>query len=136
MCIRDRFNDMSDSDPVKLFNYVLTELSQRGIAYVHVIEPRSTDAGGGGPINEAAPNTTKLFRKVFKGVFISAGGYEFESATQALAADEVDAVAFGRIFIANPDLPERFKAKAALNVYNRATFYGGGAVGYTDYPTL
>lgn len=130
------FNDMADSDPVKLFTYVLTQLSKRDIAYVHVIEPRSTAAGGGGPINEEAPNTTKLFRKAFKGVFISAGGYELETATQALANDGVDAVAFGRIFIANPDLPERFKTKAALNEYNRATFYGGGIVGYTDYKTL
>lgn len=130
------FNDMSDSDPVKLFTYVLTELSRRGIAYVHVIEPRATGAGGGDFANDNAPCTADIFRKSFNGTFISAGGYTYESAQAVLAGAKADAVAFGRIFIANPDLPERFKKNAPLNKYNRATFYGGLEAGYTDYPAL
>lgn len=130
------FNDMSDSDPIKLFTYLLSQLNNRGIAYVHMIEPRSTGAGGGDTVYENSPCTSELFRKVFKGVFISAGGYDYESAKLAIGAGSVDAVAFGRIFIANPDLPERFRTNAPLNKYNRATFYGGSHKGYTDYPAL
>lgn len=130
------FNDMSDSDPVKLFTYVISQLDQRGIAYIHVIEPRATGAGGGDSVFENAPSTSALFRKFFKGVFISAGGYTCETAKEAVAGGLADAVAFGRIFIANPDLPERFKQNAPLNKYNRGTFYGGSHTGYTDYPAL
>ena len=130
------FNDMGDSDPVKLFTYVISQLDVRGIAYIHVIEPRATGAGGGDSVYENAPCTSALFRKFFKGVFISAGGYTYETAKEAVAGGSADAVAFGRIFIANPDLPERFKQNAPLNKYNRATFYGGSHTGYTDYPAL
>jgi N-ethylmaleimide reductase len=130
------FNDMSDSNPIALFSYVLEQLSQRGVAYVHVIEPRATGAGGGDIVAENMPCTSELFRKHFSGAFISAGGHTPESAADAVNCAEVDAVAFGRIFIANPDLPERIKAGAALNKYNRATFYGGAEKGYTDYPFL
>lgn len=130
------FNDMSDNDPIALFTYVLEQLSARGIAYVHVIEPRATGAGGGDAVASDMPSTSQLFRKYFSGVFISAGGYTPESAAEAVASGAADAVAFGRIYIANPDLPERIKAGAALNLYNRATFYGGAEKGYTDYPFL
>jgi len=101
-----------------------------------MIEPRATSAGGGDDVNENAPSTTKLFRKKFKGIFISAGGYKPEDAKKAIETGEVDAVAFGRIFIANPDLPKRIKTNAALNPYDRSTFYGGNEKGYTDYPAL
>lgn len=130
------FNDMSDSDPVALFSYVMKELSNRGIAYVHVIEPRATDAGGSDAVVEDAPCTSGLFKKAFKGVFISAGGYTPETAKQAIETGAADAVAFGRIYIANPDLPERIKTGSELNPYNRATFYGGEEKGYTDYPFI
>ena len=127
------FNDMSDSDPIALFTYVLEQLNQRGIAYAHVIEPRSTSAGGNDAVASDMPSTSELFRKHFSGAFISAGGYTPESAADAVASSMADAVAFGRIYIANPDLPERIKSGAALNAYNRATFYGGAEKGYTDY---
>lgn len=130
------FNDMSDSDPVRLFTYVMGQVDRRGIAYVHMIEPRATGAGGGEGVYDNAPCTSELFRRLFKGVFISAGGYNYETARDALSQGLADAIAFGRIFIANPDLPERFKNNAPLNKYNRATFYGGNHVGYTDYPAL
>jgi N-ethylmaleimide reductase len=130
------FNDMHDSDPIKLFDYLLTELSSRNIAYVHMVEPRATAAGGADNIVSDAPSTSSIFRKKFNGVFISAGGYNPESAKEAIENKSVDAVAFGRLFIANPDLPERIKTGNALNKYNRPTFYGGGEIGYTDYPFM
>ncbi len=128
------FNDMSDSDPIALFTYVLQELSRRGIAYVHVIEPRATAAGGGDTLNSNAPSSSQLFRRHFNGPFISAGGYTPETAQAALAAGQADAIAFGRLYISNPDLAERIIAGAPLNAYHRATFYGGAEKGYTDYP--
>jgi N-ethylmaleimide reductase len=130
------FNDMQDSNPEALFTYVLQQLSQRNIAYVHLIEPRATTAGGSDAVMKDAPSTSALFREVFKGAFISAGGYTPESAAEAVVSGQVDAVAFGRLFIANPDLPARIQRGAELNQYNRATFYGGAEKGYTDYPTL
>jgi len=126
-----KFLDMGDSDPIALFSYVLAQLSQRGIAYAHVIETRSAE---GAPPD--APRTAPLFRKAFTGVLISAGGYSAESAEETVAEGLADAVAFGRLFIANPDLPKRFEQKSSLNPYDRSTFYGGGDKGYTDYPAL
>ncbi len=128
------FNDMSDSDPIALFTYVLKELDRRGIAYVHMIEPRATGAGGGDATNEGAPSTSALFRRAFGGTFISAGGYSPQTAKAAVANGEADAIAFGRMYIANPDLAERIQEGVALTPYDRATFYGGTEKGYTDYP--
>lgn len=130
------FNSMSDSNPVQLFAYVLGELNTREIGYVHVIEPRSSGAGGGDGVVENVPCTSALFRKHFSGFFVTAGGYTYETAKEAVASGHADAVAFGRTFIANPDLPERFRTNKPLNKYNRATFYGGAHVGYTDYPFI
>lgn len=130
------FNDMSDSNPITLFAHVLNELDNRGIAYVHMIEPRATAAGGGDTINDNAPSTSKIFRKSFNGVFISAGGYTPEMAKEAVENESADAIAFGRFYISNPDLVGRIAKGAELNPYNRATFYGGAEKGYTDYPFL
>ncbi len=130
------FSDMGDSDPVALFSYVLTQLSERGIAYVHLVEPRVGNAGADAAIDEKAPRTSEIFRAAFKGVLISAGGYTAETAETAIANHFADAVAFGRLFIANPDLPARFAEGTALNRYDRSTFYGGTEEGYTDYPAL
>jgi N-ethylmaleimide reductase len=127
---------MQDSDPVALFSYVLKELENRKIGYVHLIEPRATSAGGDDKINQEAIDTSKLFRKSFSGVLISAGGYNPQNAQEAIELGVADAVAFGRIYIANPDLVKRVKEGKELNKYDRATFYGGGEKGYTDYPTL
>jgi N-ethylmaleimide reductase len=131
------FNDMGDSDPVALFTYVLQKLGERGIAYAHLIEPRASNAGGGGgtPV-EGVPNAAEIFRKVFPGVLLSAGGYKAQTAEGAIAKGLADGVVFGRYFISNPDLPERFRAGAELNPYDRSTFYGGAEKGYTDYPAL
>ena len=87
-------------------------------------------------MDPTAPRASEIFRKAFPGVLISAGGYTAESADQAIASGLVDAVAFGRLFIANPDLPERFRKNTELNRADRSTFYGGTEKGYTDYPSL
>ncbi len=130
------FNDMRDSDPIALFTYVLSKLSAKSIAYAHIIEPRSSLAGGQDGTVQNAPETRSLFRDIFKGVIISAGGYGREEAIQAVQTGGADAVAFGRLFISNPDLPIRLQKNADLNSYDRATFYGGSEKGYTDYPAL
>jgi N-ethylmaleimide reductase len=128
------FNDMRDSDPVKLFTYVLAQLSQRGIAYLHLIEPRSSGAGGGDDVVENVPDTAEVFRAAFKGSLLSAGGYNAETAKQVVATGLADAVAFGRFYISNPDVPRKIKEGIPFTPYDRSTFYGGSEKGYTDYP--
>jgi N-ethylmaleimide reductase len=130
------FNDIADSDPIALFTAAIKKLNSYNLAYVHMIEPRATSAGGGDQVNEEAPVTSELFRAAYEGNFITAGGYDQALGEKVLEEGLADAVAYGRIYIANPDLAERFKLNAPLNPYNRATFYGGKEVGYTDYPTL
>jgi N-ethylmaleimide reductase len=127
---------MKDSDPVALFNYVLQQLSARGIAYAHLIEPRSSSAGSQDGNISGTPDTAKVFRSAFKGVLISAVGYDRADAMAAVSEGRADAVAFGRLFISNPDLPARLESNRDLNAYDRSTFYGGAEKGYTDYPSL
>jgi len=130
------FNDMSDRDSLGLFTYVVEQLNPLQLAYLHLIEPRATDAGGSDQVQEGAPSTARLFRQLFKGKVVMAGGYHRETAEEAITAGFADGVAFGRWFIANPDLPARLATGAPLNRYDRSTFYGGGEKGYTDYPFL
>lgn len=129
------FNDMHDSDPVSLFTYVLHQLDSRKIAFVDLIEPRSSSAGASDNNIVDAPKTAKIFRSAFKGNLISAGGHTALSAQQDIENGLADAVAFGRFFISNPDLPQRIKENIAFTPYDRSTFYGGGDKGYTDYLT-
>lgn len=130
------FNDIANSDPIALFTAAIEKINPLGLAYVHMIEPRATTAGGNDHVDEAAPLTSALFRKAFQGKFISAGGYTRESGELALKEGLADAIAYGRIYISNPDLVERFSQNAPLNPYDRASFYGGAEKGYTDYPSL
>jgi N-ethylmaleimide reductase len=127
---------LSDSATVPHFSYVIRELSRRAIAYLHLIEPRASSAGLGDDVSIDSANNAALFRHLFAGPVISAGGYTAETGARALRDGLADAVAFGRMFVANPDLPLRILRRAPLNAFNRATAYGGGAEGYTDYPTL
>ena len=120
----------SDSNPQKLFDYIVDGLSAERLVYLHVVEGAT-----GGP-RDIAPFDYADLRKRFKGTYIGNNGYDLPLAEKVLAADEADLIAFGKLFIANPDLVERFKAGAELNKPDQATFYGGGAKGYTDYPTL
>lgn len=124
-------NDAGEADPAGLYSRVLSRLAALNIAYVHMIESRSTDAGEAG-----APLAINDLRPFWSGTLILAGGFTGSSADAAVRAGQGDAVAFGRHFIANPDLPRRLQIGAVLNPYNRATFAGGGAAGYVDYPFL
>lgn len=128
--------DMADSDPNGLYTYVISRLEKQGIGYLHLIEPQ-VRAGLVAEINIHAPESVcKMFRTLFPGPLIASGGFTAESAEAALNAGTADLVAFGRMFIANPDLPKRLITGAELNVPNLKTFYGGAEAGYTDYPTL
>jgi N-ethylmaleimide reductase len=120
------FNDMSDSDPLTTFTKVAEGLNDYGPGYLHVVEPVS---GAGTPV-------TPAIRKVFRRPLIVNGGYTRDTADAALASGVADLVAFGVPFISNPDLPQRLADNTPLNPPDRATFYGGGAEGYTDYPAL
>lgn len=130
------FNDMKDSQPVELFSYLIEKLNTLHLAYLHLIEPRASSAGGSDEVNSAAPNVSHLFRSLYQGSVILAGGFDRASAIVAVGSGQADAIAFGRYFISNPDLPKRLEINASLNPYDRSTFYGGAAKGYTDYPTL
>lgn len=129
------FNDIADSDPQKLFSYLINALNPLNLSYLHLIEPRATTAGGSDQLLDNAPRTGQLFHQLFAGKVVLAGGFDQAGAEKALADGEADAIAFGRLFIANPDLPRRFELNAELNAYVRATFYGGNEKGYTDYPS-
>ena len=122
---------MDASDTAELFRHAAAQLGTRGLAYLHLVEPRPDQLAGLGTADPAAP-----LRQAFGGGIIAASGFERESAIAAVAEARADAIAFGRLFIANPDLPERLRRNAPLNPYDRSTFYGGGAAGYTDYPAL
>ncbi len=130
------FNDMSDQDTLGLFTYLVQQLNPLGLSYLHLIEPRSTMAGGTDKLKEGLPSTSALFRPLFNGKIIAAGGFDRAGAEEFVAKGEADAIAFGRFFISNPDLPARLEKNALLNPYDRSTFYGGSAKGYVDYPTL
>ncbi|MGQ0699400.1 MAG: alkene reductase [Panacagrimonas sp.] len=129
-------NGTQDKDPIGLFTHVVTELAKRKLAYLHMVEPRATLAGYTDDDAPAHASSTKLFRDMFKGPVIVAGGFDQASGEAAIDSGLGDAVAYGRIFISNPDLPQRFAKKASLNKYDRATFYGGAEAGYTDYPAM
>jgi N-ethylmaleimide reductase len=131
-----RYGGISDTDPVALFTYVVRELSRRHIAYLHLIEALGSEIGVTDELRANVPNNAALFRQSFSGPLVSAGAYTPATAALALADGRADAIAFGRLFIANPDLVARVRLGAALNAPDRASFYGGGAHGYTDYPTL
>ncbi len=132
------FNDMHDSDPVGIFGFVLRALAKKPIAYVHLIEARADERSPEESLtlDSGAAPTAALFRPFYPGVLIGAGGFTRQSAAEAIASRTVDAVAFGKLFIANPDLPHRLKMDTPLNQYDHSTFSGGTAKGYTDYPTL
>jgi N-ethylmaleimide reductase len=125
------YNDMRDSNPEATFGYVADKLSDFGLAYLHVTESGSQTAGAAGPAFDPG-----ILRHTYRGVYMTNGGYSLERANQTLAEGKADIIAFGALFLANPDLPVRFASRAALNAPDPSTFYGGDAKGYTDYPAL
>lgn len=117
-------HDMGDSDPAATFGYVAKELGKRKIAFLCAREAWDK------------PSLGPSLKEQFGGLFIANERFTKETAEQALVSGKADAVAFGQLFIANPDLPQRFKLNAPLNAPDSSTFYGGGAKGYIDYPFL
>ncbi|MGV9868446.1 alkene reductase [Rhodococcus koreensis] len=126
------FGDISDNDPVETFGFSASALSEYPLSYVHVVETFQAD----GPVLENVGGPTALIRSQFAGTVITSGGFDQTSAEKVLDGGGADLVAFGRPFIANPDLPARFAAGAPLNEGDHDTFYGGDERGYIDYPTL
>jgi N-ethylmaleimide reductase len=122
------YNSMSDSDPVGLVSWLGAKLSGLGLAYWHVMRADFLGAQSGDVMSAA--------RAAYRGVLVGNMGYTAEEAAEAIAAKKLDAVAFGTPFLANPDLPARVKAGAALNAPDQATFYSPGPKGYVDYPAM
>jgi N-ethylmaleimide reductase len=122
------FNDIKDSQPQDTFNFIVTQLNQFHLAYLHVVE--------GDMVTGERNLDYHQFRIAFKGLYMANNRYDFDLATKALASGAADLVSFGQLFLANPDLPERFAKGAELNEPDMNTFYGGDERGYTDYPTL
>ena len=129
-------NDSGEADPMPLYSHLVGELNTFGLAYLHLIEPRASGSGQRDVDHKDVPSGAVLFRPLWKGPLITAGNFTADSAAEMVAAGHADAIAFGRYFIANPDLPERIRKGAAFTPYNRKTFYGGGAEGYIDYPAM
>jgi len=127
-------NDSGEADPMPLYSHVVASLDKLGLAYLHFIEPRASGAGRAEVNHQNVPSAMVLFRPLWSGVLMTAGNFTGETAEAAIAAGHADAIAFGRIFISNPDLPRRLRHGYPLAPYNRATFYGGETTGYTDYP--
>jgi N-ethylmaleimide reductase len=123
------FNDMSDSNPEATFSHAVSALDALEIAYVHFKESTADDERHGGKIIPAG-----LFRPLFQGAIIANGDYTRDRANALIANGEADMIAFGRAFLANPDLPRRLQMGLELNEPDPATFYGGAEKGYTDYP--
>ncbi len=118
------FNDMRDSDPQTTFEYAAAKLRRFGLAYLHAVNTAEADFD------------FRRLREAFAGRFIINGSYTRDRANASIASGEADLVSFGALFLANPDLPQRFAQNAPLNPPDRSTFYGGTDKGYTDYPAL
>lgn len=126
------FNDMRDSNPLETFGYVLKKLAPLNLAYAHITQVTAQDVAHGAT-DGVGP---KELRAAYPGRIVTAGGFTLETGNQALAEGWADAVAYGVPFLANPDLPERFRVGATLNAPDENTFYAPGPKGYTDYPAL
>jgi N-ethylmaleimide reductase len=120
------FNSMSDSNPIETFSYLAEQLNKLGIVYLHVVDP----------VADGTKRVSPVLRRKFDRSYIVNGGFDLDSADLAIRKGEADLIAFGTAFLANPDLPQRYRSKAPLNVPDQATFYAGEDKGLTDYPPL
>ncbi len=125
------FNDMKDSNPQEHFSYVCEKLNDFGLAYLHIVDALDGDIRHGANVVRLP-----IIRDAYKGVLITCGEYDKERGNRVIKEKQADAVAFGTLYIANPDLPERFKSDAILNEADINTFYTQDEKGYTDYPAL
>ncbi|VVE63562.1 NADH:flavin oxidoreductase [Pandoraea anapnoica] len=124
-------NDCGDSNPEPVFTYAVEQLNRFGLVYLHVVEGAT-----GGPREVEGGFDLQKLRRLFKGTFMANNGYDLALALKARKENLADLIAFGKPFIANPDLVERLKRGGPFNALNRDTLYGGDARGYVDYPTL
>jgi N-ethylmaleimide reductase len=118
------FNDIADSKPQATFDAIVEQLNRYNLAYLHVVEDH-TDGFD-----------YQQLRQIFNGAYMANGGYQRDSAIAAIENEQADFIAFGKLFIANPDLPERLRLNAEFNPAREESFYAGGAKGYNDYPFL
>jgi N-ethylmaleimide reductase len=125
------FNDMADSNPAATFATAVNELRHFGLAYLHVVEPAAGD-----PMAHGEAPDIRFFRKLWRGALMGNKGYDLARATAVIQAGWADLVSFAVLFLANPDLPARFRRGGPFNPPDRKTFYGGTAAGYTDYPPI
>ena len=126
------FNDMLDDNPRETFSSAAERLNSFGLGYLHVVEAAQDVKGD----NQESIALSAYLRTLWKGLYVVNGGYDGPSGEEAVRNKHADAVAYGRAFLANPDLPRRLQLGAALNEPDSTTFYGGGAAGYTSYPSL
>lgn len=124
---------IQNQHPVETFEYLIKQLNAFGLAYIHLIEPVVQNLS---ELPQYLLKVTPHFRPLIDTILITSAGYNFDTAEAAIENNEADMVAFGKDFISNPDLVERYRRNAPLNAYDVATFYGGSALGYTDYPFL
>ncbi|MCJ2541736.1 alkene reductase [Thermostichus vulcanus] len=125
------YHNMADSDPIRTFSYVVEQLNHFPLSHLQIMETGESDLRHGGTLIPTA-----IFRPLYRGNLMVNGGYDYEKANQVLARQGADLVSFGRLFIANPDLPQRFAQGSQLNPVDRSTYYTEGPKGYIDYPTL
>jgi N-ethylmaleimide reductase len=148
-----RADRIGDSDPVATYSYVTQQLDARGVAYIHLLEGTwhdpdpfvplylqlarkpGSEGRGPGPL-KGDPFLAPILKPLFRGPIILNGGYTQQTATTVLDQGIADAISFGRLFISNPDLPERFRRNAPLAEADPSTYYSGGPKGYIDYPAL
>src|SRR5579885_3160257 len=125
------FNDMRDSNPAATFATAVNELNRLELAYLHIVEPAPGD-----PVPAGEVPDIRFFRKIWGGALIANKGYDLARANAVIREGAADLVSFAALFLANPDLPERFRRGGPFNVPDRKPFYGGGAAGDADYPAL
>lgn len=126
------FNDMGDSNPTFIFNYVIDKMNAYDLSYLHLLEPLM-------PLDDhpqLIKNVTDYYGKQYKGIRMVNGGFTRETGDEVIVSKKAELVSFGVPYLANPDLEKRFELGAELNVANQETFYGGNELGYTDYPAL
>jgi N-ethylmaleimide reductase len=121
------FNDMQEADAEEFYPYIIGELNKRNLAYLHIGLEESP---------AIKINWHGKLRPLYRGVYLANGGFTKEAGANLLSGGGADAIVYGKLFLANPDLPERFKRDAPLNQPDQSTFYAQGERGYTDYPTF
>ena len=130
------FNDMGDDNPEATFGQIAEQLNAYQLAYLHIVNPALAAVEKGIEPEPSAQRMLDLIRDNYRGTLILAGGFDRNTAERWLKQGRADLIAFGRKFLANPDLPKRFRQNAKLNADDPSTYYGGGTKGYTDYSTL